>query len=261
LAGFLDQTLELLDAFDRRVVHGHDDVARAHTGAFGRAGHILDHDAVLDLVVALLLVTERPDGDAELALGDRFLVGRRDHVLLVERADGCGQLLARSIAPDLQRYLRSGFDRRDHGRQITRARDLLAVEFEDHVARLEAGLGPGAAFLDRRHQRAARLLQAEVLRERLVHFLNRDAEPAVAHFAVLLDLVLRLYCDVDRHGEREALEAAAATEDLRVDANHFALKVEQRPSGVARIDRSIRLDEGHVGISRQRARLGADDPG
>ena len=50
----------------------------------------------------------------------------------------------------------------------------------------------------------------------------------MAYLAVLLDLVLDLHGDVDRDSERETLEAAAAAEDLRIDADDFALEVEQR---------------------------------
>jgi len=46
---------------------------------------------------------------------------------------------------------------------------------------------------------------------------------------------------------------------LRVDADHFTVHVEQRPAGVAGIDRHIGLDERHEIVLRQRAPLGADD--
>ena len=66
----------------------------------------------------------------------------------------------------------------------------------------------GAVLRHGAHERAAGRLQAEVVGERLAHFLDRHAEAAVAHLAVLLDLVLDVHRDVDRHREREALVAA-----------------------------------------------------
>ncbi len=43
------------------------------------------------------------------------------------------------------------------------------------------------------------------------------------------DLILDLQRHVDRNREAQALEAAALRVDLRIDADHLALPVEQRP--------------------------------
>ena len=64
--------------------------------------------------------------------------------------------------------------------------------------------------------------------------------------AGLHELVAHVHGHVDRNGERQAHVAAGAAEDLRVDADHFALQVEQRAAGVAGVHRHVRLDEGHV---------------
>src|SRR6185312_15774771 len=118
--------------------------------------------------------------------------------------------------------LRSGFG----------ARDLLGLELADgHRDRalrtvaphLEIGLRSG---LHGRHERAPRLVEAERLRERLRHFLDRHADAAALHLAVLDELLLHLRRDVDRDREADALVTAAAREDLRVDADHFAPRIE-----------------------------------
>ena len=48
----------------------------------------------------------------------------------------------------------------------------------------------------------------------------------MAYLAVVLNLILDLHRDVDRDRESETLETAAAAEDLRIDADDFALEVE-----------------------------------
>ncbi len=52
----------------------------------------------------------------------------------------------------------------------------------------------------------------------------------------------RLY-EIGGNGEADAVRAAAAREDGRVDADQLAIHVHQRTAGIARIDRGIGLDE------------------
>ena len=103
----------------------------------------------------------------------------------------------------------------------------------------------GPARLDPAHQRAARPAQPEGLGERGVHVLDRHADPAAHDVAGLDELVLDVDGDVDRDRERQAHVAARLAEDLRVDADDFAARVEQRAAGVARVDGHVGLDEGH----------------
>src|SRR2546429_226286 len=78
-------------------------------------------------------------------------------------------------------------------------------------------------------------------------------------------LAAQLLLDVERHvdrdRERQAHEAAGAAVDLRIDADHFAAHVEQRPARVAGVDGDVGLDEGDEVLLWQRAPLGADDAG
>ena len=53
--------------------------------------------------------------------------------------------------------------------------------------------------------------------------------------------------EVARHGEADALIAAALAEDAGVDADQLAARVDQRAAGVARVDRGVGLDEVFVG--------------
>ncbi|MNS85644.1 hypothetical protein D3C72_1195170 [compost metagenome] len=75
------------------------------------------------------------------------------------------------------------------------------------------------------------------------------------------DLVLDTAGQVDRDGERQALEAARLAVDLRIDADHFAARVEQRAARVAGVDGHVRLDERHIAVVRQGTTLGTDDAG
>jgi hypothetical protein len=61
--------------------------------------------------------------------------------------------------------------------------------------------------------------------------------------------------------EGQALIAAGAAVDLRIDADDFTLGVEEGAAGIAGIDRHVGLDEGHVGLVRQVACRGRDDAG
>ena len=66
------------------------------------------------------------------------------------------------------------------------------------------------------------------------------------HLAGAHQLRAHVVGHVDGDGERDAHVAAAAAVDLRVDADHFAVEIEQRATGVAGIHRDVGLDEGHV---------------
>ena len=63
---------------------------------------------------------------------------------------------------------------------------------------------------------------------------------------VLTSCSLHVARDVDRDRERQAHVAAGAAVDLRVDADHFAVEIEQRAAGVAGVHRDVGLDERRV---------------
>src|SRR5262249_13388450 len=257
--GLVEQTLELVDGLHRRVVDGDDHIARPDAGTFGGARNFLHDQAVVEVAAAHFVRGKRPHGNAELALTRAFLVTGAGDLFALEVAERRGQLLGAAVAPDFERDLRASLERRDHRGQIARARDFRAVELEDHVTRLEPRLRTGASLFDLGNERALWRLEPEVLRQRLVDLLDRDAQLAVARVTRLHDLVLDMHRHVDRHRERQALEAAAAAADLRIHTDNFTLEIEQRAAGIPGVDRRIGLDERDVGITRQRARLGADD--
>jgi len=251
----------LLDGRDRLAVHRQDHVAGLDPGPLRGARDVLDHQSHVQPRGLPLLRRQRAHGDAEpplAALGRllryRLGAGRKF-------GEHCGERLALALAHHVERHavarLRAAHDRGE----VARALDALAVEREHHVARAQSGLLGRAARRHAGDQRAARAVELERLGQALVQLLHRDAEPSVPHAAGGEDLVLDANRHVDRDREGQALVAAGARIDLRVDADHAAARVEQRPARVARVHRDVGLDERHVGVARQRASLGADDAG
>ena len=77
--------------------------------------------------------------------------------------------------------------------------------------------------------------------------------------AVLDQGSLDVLDEVRGDGQADALETAAAALDRRVDADHLAVHVDERPAAVAGIDGRVGLQEVFVHVHVQIAALGADD--
>ena len=82
----------------------------------------------------------------------------------------------------------------------------------------------------------------------------RHAEVRVARLAGRAQLAERAAHGVDRHREADARALAARSSDLRGDAEHAAARVEQRPAGVAVVDRGVGLDRARRSRSRSATR-------
>ena len=88
---------------------------------------------------------------------------------------------------------------------------------------------------------------------------ERSADAAV--FFQVIHVALRFV-----HGDRKA-DALRAGDDRGIHADHAAVAVHERPAGIARIDRGIRLDEAahflpwriRIYLRRDRARKAGDD--
>src|SRR5690606_29506295 len=68
--------------------------------------------------------------------------------------------------------------------------------------------------------------------------------PRLPELPQLLDDVDR---EIRRYGEADADRTARWRDDGRVDADHIAMQVEERPAGIAAIDGSVGLDEIVIG--------------
>ena len=150
-----------------------------------------------------------------------------------------------------------------HAGDVVDARDGLLVEADDHVAGLQAARHGRAAGLnlDDAHGRLLRQARLDPQPLRQVHLVAGDAEARAAHAAVLQHLGQHVLRRVG--GNREA-DALRAHDDGGVDADHLGARVDQRPAGVAGVERGIGLD--HVAdqaavLRAQRAPDRADDAG
>src|SRR5882672_10281799 len=163
------------------------------------------------------------------------------------------------LAHDLQLQGRAGLVLPDRAGELGAIVDGLVVDADDHVARLESRLRRGTVLLHRRDERSPLRFQLQLLRHVLRDRSEQNTQIAAVHPTFLLELRQDLLDQGDRNREPDVVRAP---DDGSVDADRFPLQVEQRPAGVARIDRSVRLEEIRVGsIGVHRPLLGADDAG
>ena len=168
------------------------------------------------------------------------------HLLLVAAAqDPEADSVARLVLGDLGRQVahrvdRVAVERLDH---VAAEHDARAAELALDRAAVQAGLRRRSVRLDRLHEHALVDLQLQV-GERGVDRRAGDAEVGVHDRARLLELRQQLLGRVDRHREADpdVAVARAAGDDLRVDADHAAGRVEQRAARVAGVDRRVGLD-------------------
>ena len=130
----------------------------------------------------------------------------------------------------------------DDARQILWFLDVLAVELDDDVARLDAGGFGRALVVDAGDQGAARGLDVEAFGDFVGDLLDADAEPAAAKLAELAQLIDHAGNRLRGHREADADRAAGRRNDQRVDADHVAIKIEQRAAGIAAVDGGVGLD-------------------
>ena len=107
---------------------------------------------------------------------------------------------------------------------------LGVADLRDDVAGLEPGLRGCGAGRDLRDARA------------VVGVGKADAEERALDRLAGDERVRDLLGGLDRHGVADALVAAGLRRDLRVDADHAAVAVEQRAAAVAGVDRGVGLD-------------------
>ena len=112
-------------------------------------------------------------------------------------------------------------DRRigDDARQVVHFLDVVAVELDDHVARLDAGGLRRPLVVDAGDQRAVRRLDVEAFGDVVGDLLDAHAEPAAARLAELAELVDDRQRRVRGHREADADRAAGRRNDRGVDAD------------------------------------------
>src|SRR4030095_3629866 len=139
--------------------------------------------------------------------------------------------------------------------------DRLAVERLDHVAAPDPGVLRRAPGFDAAHDGAAHLLDAEALSEVRRQWLNRHAELRASDTTFGPQSVRDVPLKVGGNREADADVPVGHGEDLGVDADQLALRVHERTTGVAVIDRRVGLKEILVSTvaDPRRPTLRADD--
>ena len=220
-------------------------------------------DAVGLAVLLAQLRRELLNGHAELVVRRRGLIGCR-HVRLVAVGGSLdrlrGERLALAVADEVSFTFVADRQIRDVVDQLAVVANRLAVDVDDDVAVLDAGLDRRACPA-RRSRLARRALPADRTPFAVLgHVGDPHAEVAAVDLA-LLELREEALGGVDRRREAEALRAAGA--DGGIDADHFAVDVEQRAAGVAEVDGGVGLDEvlERAGLlaEAERAALRRDD--
>src|SRR6202171_3132190 len=276
--GFLAVLLQLIDALldiggvaYRLLRHLDDHLAGAEAllgGVRGAvdAGDDDALDAVLDLVAGAQVLAQRGEIEAERLLRHRLLrfglrLGRGLHrlvaVLEAAERDLAGLLLALADDDNLDFPADRGVG--DDARQILWLLDVLAVELDHDVAGLDAGGLGRALVLDAGDQGAARGLDVEAFGDLVGALLDADAEPAAAQLAELPELIDHAGHRLGGHREADADRAAGGRDDQGVDADHFAIEVEQRSAGIAAIDGGVGLDVAVIGAGVDVAVARGDD--
>ena len=137
------------------------------------------------------------------------------------------------------------------------ARDRFSIESDDDVASFQAALFRGPAWLNLLHEDARRAAVApHQFTIPILIRAERNADRSARHFAGLDDLVIDLDRGVDGQRESDALIPAAAAGDHRVNADHFAVDVQQRTAAVAGVNGRIGLQEVLEPSSVWRSRRG-----
>src|SRR6185437_12512854 len=215
LARGLGLVLQLLHGLHALAIHAQDDVARLHASRSRRPGDLFHDEIALGVGLLFLLRIERTHREPELArlIGSplvRPAARPRRLLLLLELGHTDPDVLLPAAAPDIQAGFAAGFHRGDGAGKLAEALDVLAIDGEDDIARLQTGLGRRSILLDGADERAARTIETERLGELRVHVLDRHADPAADDLSGLDELVLHVARHVDRNGEGDSHVAARA---------------------------------------------------
>jgi hypothetical protein len=115
-------------------------------------------------------------------------------------------------------------------------------EFLLEATGLDARTGGRAPCDDGLHRRSRVDGIVKVVGEPRGQGLRRDAEPRIAHLAVLDQLLHRPPRRIDRHGEADSLCRPGIAVDLCVDPDDTPARIEHRAARVAAVDRRVGLD-------------------
>ena len=252
---------------DRLHVRLDDDVAFAQVSGSGGLVFVNAEDgeaAVLDLEGLGFIPGEGTHGEAERAFGllrfaaipglDAVFSGE----VLAAVAELHGEFLRGAFTPHGHLRVGAGSLLGDGGEQFSGILDVLAVNGDDHVAFLDAGLVGGLAFLDTGHEGAMRILHIQGLGGVFIDILDHDTEPAAADLLAALELGDDVVGEVAGHGEADAL---AGSDDGGIDADDLTLHIQKGTAGVAGVNGAVGLQEVVKGAGVDAAALGRKNAG
>jgi hypothetical protein len=120
----------------------------------------------------------------------------------------------------------------------------LPVHFKDDVTLFQIAVRGRTVGRNVTDNGAFRLLRSERLGHCGGYVLRQDAEVGALDFAVLQNLVHHVAGQINGNREPDSLVSARITrEDRGVDSDQVSFVVDQRSTGVAGVDRRVRLDE------------------
>src|SRR5690606_8895051 len=93
----------------------------------------------------------------------------------------------------------------------------------------------------------------------LVYFLNQHTQPAPTDEALLFQLADHIHRHINVNCKGNSHETTGTGIDLRVDSDHFAVKIEKGTTRVAGIDGHVGLNKGHIIFTGQAPALGTND--
>ena len=137
----------------------------------------------------------------------------------------------------------------------------FSVDFQNHVASLDAAFLGRTGGADIAHEDALHIFQVHRLGNARRNVLHHDAEVRAIDFAVIENLAHHAARHVDGNGKSDSFIAARSVrKDGGVDSDQFAAIVHQRAAGIAGVNRRIGLDKIFVIFDTQISAVhGADD--
>ena len=131
----------------------------------------------------------------------------------------------------------------DFDLQLTGVTHRFSVKFGDDIADLQACFRARRVRLDLSDDGSRSVVHVEELGFIGRNVADADADIAVAHLSVFNETVNRWLHDLRGNGKSHAGKTSGLGDQKRVDADDFAVGIDQRPAGVAWVDRGVRLDE------------------
>src|ERR1700735_103611 len=150
----------------------------------------------------------------------------------------------------------------DRSHQVRPGVYRVAVDFGDHVARLQAGFiggAPGGDVFDPDAVGRAKFLHQHRIIAAI--FLESDADGATGYFSIGDELVVDADDSGGRKREADTFEAAATGINCGIDADDFTGHVDERAAGIAGVDGGVGLNETLKLVADVGAVFGADYSG